>query len=69
MKNIYLNFYLKKINMYISYFLFIIHFFIFISSMKYPKNKNITKTPKYKDIKSIDIKNTNELVNYIKNYD
>ena len=55
--------------MYISYFLFIIHFFIFISSMKYPKNKNITKTPKYKDIKSIDIKNTNELVNYIKNYD
>jgi thiol-disulfide isomerase/thioredoxin len=46
-----------------------IYLIIKINSVKYPKNKNITKLPKYKDIKSIEIQSTNEIKNYIQNSD
>ena len=51
------------------YLFYLFHFFSYILSVKYPKNKNITKLPKYNEIKSIEIENINELLNYIQNFD
>ena len=48
---------------------YLFQLFSYILSVKYPKNKNITKLPKYKEIKSIEIQNVNELLNYINNFD
>ena len=51
------------------YLFYLFQLFSYILSVKYPKNKNITKLPKYKEIKSIEIQNVNELLNYINNFD
>ena len=51
------------------YLFYLFQFFSYILSVKYPKNKNITKLPKYNEIKSIEIENINELLNYIQNFD
>ena len=51
------------------YLFYLFQFFSYILSVKYPKYKNITKLPKYNEIKSIEIENINELLNYIQNFD